>query len=363
MNLPPLPVPDPSTGGILSNITGGAQTSTSVVTSVAPTPDVSPSPQPVSSPSVNLFVEPDDGPHVVMDAIHNAQQSIWLEIYLLQYQKAIDGLIAAHGRNCDVRVLLEPNPQGQSQNIPPARLLAQLQAAGITAQTSNRHFHPYTHAKVMLIDGGLPEKATAYIMSTNFTGDALGDSTWRPLNRDYGILTTDPQIIQDLVAIFTADADASRDPVASPPPLTAPNLVVSPDNANVRLTNLVQSAKVSLCIEMEMFSNWAFARLLNQVAAKVPVRVILHTGYRPPDVLDQSLVKVAYASQLTMHAKLILVDGQRAFIGSQNLTTEALGAGNNPGKRNRELGIIADDAEVVQRLINTFEADWQAGSL
>jgi phosphatidylserine/phosphatidylglycerophosphate/cardiolipin synthase-like enzyme len=309
-----------------------------------------------------MFVEPDDGPRPVIDAIHNAQQSIWIEMYLLQYQKVIDELIAAHGRNCDVRVLLEPNPQGQGQNIPPAQLLAQLQAAGIMAQTSNAHFRPYTHAKVMLIDGGVPQQATAYIMSTNFTGDALGDSTWRPLNRDYGIFTTDSQVIQDVMAIFTADADSQRDPVASPPLLTASNLIVSPDNANARLTKLVQSAGTSLCIEMEMFSNWAFARLLTQIAEKVQVRIILHTGYQPPAILDQNLVKVAYDSQLTMHAKLIIVDGQQAFVGSQNLTTEALGAGNNSGKRNRELGIIVDDVGVVQRLINTFESDWQASS-
>src|SRR5205807_7846953 len=228
--------------------TGGASAPSSVATTtpvssppiavpplappVAPTPDALPSPQAVSLPSIRLFVEPDDGPHPVIDAIHNAQQSVWLEMYLLQYQKVINELLATHARNCDVRVLLEPNPQGQGQNIPPAQLLAQLQAAGITAQTSNPHFHPYTHAKVMLIDGGLPQKATAYIMSTNFTGQALGDSTWRPLNRDYGILTTDPQVIQDVMAIFTADADPQRDPIASPPLLTAPNLVVSPDNAN-----------------------------------------------------------------------------------------------------------------------------------
>jgi cardiolipin synthase A/B len=224
----------------------------------------------------------------------------------------------------------------------------------------NSSNNTYTHAKVMLIDGGVPQQATAYIMSTNFTRDALGDSIWRPLNRDYGILTTDSQVIQDVIAIFTADADSQRDPVAFPPLLTAPNLVVSPDNANARLTKLVQSARTSLCIEMEMFSNWAFARLLNQIAAKVQVRIILHTGYQPPAILDQNLVKVVYDSQLTMHAKLIIVDGQQAFVGSQNLTTEALGAGNNSGKRNRELGIIVDDVGVVQRLINTFESDWQA---
>lgn len=376
MNLPSLPVPDPLTDGTSGNITGGTPASTPdatampvssppaevlpVALSMVPAPDGLPSPQPASPPSIGLFVEPDDGPQSVIDAIHNAQQSVWIEMYLLQYQKVIGELIAAHGRNCDVRVLLEPNPQGQGQNIPPGQLLAQLQAAGIMAQTSNAHFRPYTHAKFMLIDGGVPQQAIAYIMSTNFTGDALGDSTWRPLNRDYGIFTTDSQVIQDVMAIFTADADPQRDPVASPPLLTAPNLIVSPDNANARLTRLVQSAGTSLCIEMEMFSNWAFARLLNQIAAKVQVRIILHTGYQPPTILDQNLVKVVYDSQLTMHAKLIIVDGQQAFVGSQNLTTEALGAGNNSGKRNRELGIIVDDVGVVQRLINTFESDWQA---
>jgi cardiolipin synthase len=52
-----------------------------------------------------------------------------------------------------------------------------------------------------------------------------------------------------------------------------------------------------------------------------------------------------------MHAKLILVDGQRAFVGSQNFSTVSLDA-------NREAGIIVADTAVVTELAGVAQGDW-----
>jgi cardiolipin synthase A/B len=52
-----------------------------------------------------------------------------------------------------------------------------------------------------------------------------------------------------------------------------------------------------------------------------------------------------------MHAKLILVDGQRAFVGSQNFSTVSLDA-------NREVGIIVADTAVVAQLASVAQGDW-----
>jgi phosphatidylserine/phosphatidylglycerophosphate/cardiolipin synthase-like enzyme len=52
-----------------------------------------------------------------------------------------------------------------------------------------------------------------------------------------------------------------------------------------------------------------------------------------------------------VHAKMFLVDAQRAFIGSENVSDNSL---NN----NRELGIIFDQADAVQVVRQTFERDW-----
>jgi cardiolipin synthase len=54
-----------------------------------------------------------------------------------------------------------------------------------------------------------------------------------------------------------------------------------------------------------------------------------------------------------MHAKLVLVDGQRAFVGSQNFSAVSLDA-------NREVGIIVADTVVVAQLVNVAQGDWSA---
>jgi len=54
-----------------------------------------------------------------------------------------------------------------------------------------------------------------------------------------------------------------------------------------------------------------------------------------------------------MHAKLILVQGQRAFVGSQNFSAVSLDA-------NRKVGMIVADTEVIGRLASVAQSDWSA---
>ena len=53
-----------------------------------------------------------------------------------------------------------------------------------------------------------------------------------------------------------------------------------------------------------------------------------------------------------MHAKLIVVDKQRALVGSMNIDRSAFDL-------RRELGITTDDPAVVTRLIEVFKSDWR----
>jgi phosphatidylserine/phosphatidylglycerophosphate/cardiolipin synthase-like enzyme len=52
-----------------------------------------------------------------------------------------------------------------------------------------------------------------------------------------------------------------------------------------------------------------------------------------------------------MHAKIIVADGQKAFVGSENISTASL-------ERNRELGLIVSDQNVLTTLQQTFQQDW-----
>ena len=56
-------------------------------------------------------------------------------------------------------------------------------------------------------------------------------------------------------------------------------------------------------------------------------------------------------SHLYVHAKAIVVDGRRAFVGSENLSAASL-------DHNRELDVIVADPSAVQRLESTCDGAW-----
>jgi cardiolipin synthase A/B len=67
--------------------------------------------------------------------------------------------------------------------------------------------------------------------------------------------------------------------------------------------------------------------------------------------IKQGGVQVEEDSHLYIHAKIIVVDGSKAFVGSENISTQSL-------DRNRELGIIVSDTNVLNTLQQTFQKDW-----
>ena len=67
--------------------------------------------------------------------------------------------------------------------------------------------------------------------------------------------------------------------------------------------------------------------------------------------IKQGGVQVKEDPRLSIHTKIIVVDGQKAFVGSENISTPSL-------DQNRELGIIVSDSGVLQTLQQTFQQDW-----
>ena len=58
---------------------------------------------------------------------------------------------------------------------------------------------------------------------------------------------------------------------------------------------------------------------------------------------------------LDIHAKAVVVDGARAYVGSENFTGGSLGY-------NRELGVIFSQASEVEKVQSTIATDFTAGS-
>jgi phosphatidylserine/phosphatidylglycerophosphate/cardiolipin synthase-like enzyme len=60
------------------------------------------------------------------------------------------------------------------------------------------------------------------------------------------------------------------------------------------------------------------------------------------------------ATQPYEHAKMMIADGQRAFIGSVNFSTAST-------TNARELGIFFDDPASIAMISQAFEQDWALG--
>jgi phosphatidylserine/phosphatidylglycerophosphate/cardiolipin synthase-like enzyme len=56
-----------------------------------------------------------------------------------------------------------------------------------------------------------------------------------------------------------------------------------------------------------------------------------------------------------VHVKSIVVDGARAYIGSENLSYTSL-------SKNREVGLGVTDAAAITSIAHTFDADWAAAT-
>ncbi len=297
--------------------------------------------------NVRVFVEPDAGDAVIIDAINGAKKSVLLEMYLLTDTRIIRALEEAAQHNVTVRVMLETHPYG-SGAVSPTETLDKLKAAGVQAQATSPNFS-LTHEKGMVID-----ENTAYIMTSNFTLSALGVSK-TTLNREYGIVDVNPQDVRAVIAIFNSDWNHSYIQQVDDP-----NLVVSPLNSRNVFLALINGARKSLAIEAEEMQDSEVEQALTQAARRgVQVQVILPVpgnGSSDPNndgivAIRQGGVQVKVDPRLYMHAKIIIVDGQKAFVGSENISTASL-------NRNRELGIVVSDQSVLTTLHQTFQQDW-----
>jgi cardiolipin synthase len=295
---------------------------------------------------LNVFVEPDAGPNPIVDAIRGAKKSVWMEMYLLTNKSVMTALEDDANNGIDVRVMLEQHPYGGG-SVSPRETLAKLKAAGVKAQASDPDF-ALTHEKGMIVDG-----STAYIMTSNMTNAALDTGSYTK-NREYDIVDTNAQDVQAVIAIFQADWNHTT---AS---FNDPNLVVSPINSRNAFDKLIASAKHTLLVTGEEMQDSGIEQDLVAAAGHgVKVQVILPTPRSSSSdsnssgisTIKQGSVDVREDAHLYMHAKIIIVDGKTAFVGSENISSQSL-------DKNRELGIIISDGNVLNTLQQTFQKDW-----
>jgi phosphatidylserine/phosphatidylglycerophosphate/cardiolipin synthase-like enzyme len=160
--------------------------------------------------------------------------------------------------------------------------------------------------------------------------------------------------VQGTIDIFNADWNRTSTQV------TDPNLVVSPNNSRAALINFINSAKSSLIIEAEEMYDSAVEQTIASAGQRgVAVQVILpspKSGSSDSNASGIAAIKAGGAQvkedpQLYMHAKMMVADGTRAYVGSENFSSQSL-------DNNRELGLLMSDQNVLSTLEQTFQSDW-----
>jgi phosphatidylserine/phosphatidylglycerophosphate/cardiolipin synthase-like enzyme len=274
---------------------------------------------------VKLIVQPDDGVVPIVLAMQRARRTLDVPIFRLDHVEIDRALKAAAKRGVVVRTLVAHTNRGGEKAL--RKLEQRLLATGATVSRSDDDLLRY-HYKIVIVD-----RAVLYVLGFNFTHEDIDES------RSMGLVTRNRRLVAEALRLFEADFD--RQPYQA----GLASLVVSPQNSRPSLAELLASARRQLAIYDENVTDNGMLRVIEDRArAGVGVRILGHIE-RP--IRGVSVEKFPG----TLHLRAIVVDGRRAFIGSQSLRRLELDG-------RREVGVIFKDARVIGRMMEIFEQDW-----
>ena len=275
---------------------------------------------------MNLIIQPDDGVVPVVQAINKAKTRVDIAIFRSDRKEIEKALAAAVQRGAHVRVLVAHTARGGENRL--RKLEQRLLDAGVTVTRTGDDFIRY-HGKYLLVD------QTLHVYAFNFTTADMARS------RSFGVSTRDAAAVREATALF--DADCTRQPYA---PKRSP-LVVSPETSREQLTAFIKGARKQLLIYDVNIQDPACVKLLKQqAAAGVDIRVLGKLKVKGIDALDSRPLRT-----MRLHARVIVRDGSRAFIGSQSLRRPEL-------EQRREVGILISNPSVARKMQEIFEQDW-----
>jgi len=295
--------------------------------------------------SLRLIVEPDDGLQPVVDFIQSAESSLLIKQFTFTEESFIQAVIERKNAGVDVRVML--NTQRSGGDRANDETFEKFENAAVNVQWASPKFY-VTHEKSMVVDGKAALIATFNLSEKYFS-----------LTRDYGVITEQPHRVAQITEVFDADWE-HRDWTAS----SYEGLLWSNTNSRYHMAQFIDTAQHRLDIQHPKYVD---AVILDHIAAAADRGVKVHVlcggkhGISEWDILDTfaSLrtlrrfgVKVHKQKNLRVHAKLLIADDEHALLGSMNIDRSAF-------DMRRELGITISEQEVVARLKEIFDSDWE----
>lgn len=289
---------------------------------------------PRTSP-LEIFVQPAAGSTPFVAAINRAKTTVDVMVYQMGYGPILEGLEAKAKAGVKVRVILDLAQKNVNQ-----KYMDRLITAGANVIWSDPQF-TFMHAKVILVDN-----AEAIISTGNYS------ESYMTRERNFAVRNTDPADIDVLSKLFESDFARTA------PDLSCTRLLVAPVNAKQRLLDFIASAKKDIAVEsMQLGDKDIRDALAARKAAGVDVRALLadpnwiDANQGAATFLAEKGIAARWMKSPGVHVKAILVDGQAAYVGSENLSWTSL-------TKNREIGLVVSEPDNAATVKATFETDW-----
>lgn len=283
--------------------------------------------------NLSLIVQPGDSFFPIVDAIDGATKNIKMTIFRMNDPIVREAMTYAVSRGVEVQALVAPAAKGWTKrNKKLAEELAKVGIAVRVPRARKERIKRY-HYKIMTIDDEL-----SLILTFNPTQKNLHYA------RDFGLLIRDADIAMELSRLFDADWSGEAFKVSDLP------LVISPYNSRKKMLDLINSAQRTIRIlDAKVEDQQAIGALLRKASAGCSIKIISEDTSYNEVVPNYHVRKLA---RYKLHAKCVVVDGSRFFIGSQNIRATSL-------DRRREVGLIVDDDAMARKIERVFDEDWE----
>jgi cardiolipin synthase A/B len=257
--------------------------------------------------------------------IGGARRRLILSLFRCDDFEVLDALAGALERGVSVHALLTKRAKGGRKRL--KKLWQALEEMGAVVSWYADPVVKY-HAKYLVADDG-----PALVTTLNPTHKCF-TRTW-----DAVLVTHDDSVVRSLLHLFRADATGR---VLSLGPRFSRRLIVGPERARSDVHALITGARRSIRILDHKLSDPGVVSLLRDCRAAGITISVLGAGLPGP---------------LEPHGKLMIIDEERAVIGSLALSTLSLDF-------RREVALVVDDPAAVRRLNVAYqELSARAGAL
>ncbi|CAD6494390.1 MAG: Cardiolipin synthase [Candidatus Argoarchaeum ethanivorans] len=371
--------------------------------------------------NVTVFTSPDSSFIEIANAIDNAQESIYLNVYEFHNFYLMDHIINAIGRGVDVKVMLEGGPVGGIGDE--ERYIAnKTVAAGGTVRfmINNKSEgiydrYAFNHAKYALIDN----KSTI-IMSENWKNTGVPTNNTFG-NRGWGIIINNPDVTNYFSEVFVEDwKPASRDsfsftandPVfvnkyGTPPPDFVPDRtvptnnyshpfdseiisgtfhvspVLAPDTSLMQtksIIGMIKGAESSVYVEQLYIKKWGSSAdskpnlfleaVINASRRGCEVKILLNPTYSfESNQATIDYVRSAAANEgLDLDAKFIDIENtglnkthnKGVIVDNSKVLISSINWNEHSPANNREAGVIVENEDAAGFYTDVFLYDWYA---